>query len=74
MNKIIVRQNSLHGGETLYVGESERQAIKIARKYDCHDCRCGGPTIKQGVEQLIDWETTPAYQPAKKPTWIKEVN
>ncbi len=73
MGKMLtVTGNPFHRGTFLYVGLSEKQAVKVARKHDCSECRCGGPIITdEEGNQLHDWHATPPFHPASEPFWDK---
>ena len=66
-----VQQNRFHGERIYYHGTSLNQAIKIARRYDCVVCKCGGPYIIRDSDGagLAAWHVTPPFQPADKPFW-----
>jgi len=67
---ITVTANKFHGGDTLYEGVSQKQAVKAARRHDCHSCRCGGPVIIDGAgRKLYEWQATPPFQTANTPFW-----
>ena len=56
--------NRFHGGE------SEKQAIKAARKHDCQECLCGGPTIEREDGKILrNWQAAKPFMPANKPWW-----
>ena len=77
--EITVYTAEFHGGEIIYHGKSLKQAIRVARK-ECgsrwdSDCQCGGARIEVVEEdgtlwQLLDWQATPAFQPANEIKWI----
>ena len=68
--KYQVSMNMFHGGGMLYNGQSLNVAIRIARKHDCVECGCGGPTIKRSDGAcLFNWHATPPFQPANSPFW-----
>uniref|UniRef100_A0A6M3KKQ3 Uncharacterized protein n=1 Tax=viral metagenome TaxID=1070528 RepID=A0A6M3KKQ3_9ZZZZ len=70
--KITVTQNQFHGHSVLYEGKSETQAIRVARKYACVECRCGGPSItREDGANLIDWDAgKPFVQKEHSPFWV----
>lgn len=76
--EITVYTAEFHGSEVVYEGKSLKQAIKIARR-QCgsrpdSDCQCGGARIEvidDGMKyQLLDWQATPAFQPANEIKWM----
>ena len=72
MEKITVVDSKYRGSRKLYEGKSINQAIKIARR----NTGSGFNAEIYGIDDngneflLCDWETTPAFHPAKKPSWI----
>lgn len=68
--KIRVYGNKFHDQGLLWEGTSEKQAIRIARKYDCHECKCGGPSIvREDGSVLVDWQAAKPFCTANDPRW-----
>ena len=75
--EITVYTAKFHGGEIIYRGKSEKQAIRIARR-ECgsrwnSDCKCGGAVIQavdeDGTFRIHGWEATPPFQRANEIRW-----
>jgi len=74
--------HATYKGETIYEGESLKQAVRIARKHDCnrainpHGCGCGGPRIVEfgddgeGLQEYFEWNATAPFKPASEPFWM----
>lgn len=81
-NIITVTTPKFHGGNLLYKGKSEAQAIKAARRYPCSHwdsaCKCGGALIIReeadgSFSQLMEWEAKkPFTYNASKPWWAEQ--
>jgi len=62
MQKITVWQSKFHGGQVLYEGYSEAQAIRAARKHACIECQCGGPRIeREDGKRMYNWEAAQPF-------------
>lgn len=69
---ITVYKSRFHGGEILYQGKSEAQAIRIARRFDCKTCQCGGPRILTETHELFQWQAKkPFVYDDKRPFWVQ---
>ena len=68
-----VKQNPFHSDDVIYTGHSIKQAVKYARKYDCSDCKCGGPNIIRGSDKALyhGWEAKkPFVNNDSEPWWF----
>jgi hypothetical protein len=71
-----VCMNKFHDGYLLYRGKSLAQAIRVARRYDCDDCLCGGPSIVRDTDgaMLNNWQAAKPFHPANVAYWQGKVD
>ena len=59
-----VSRNKFHGDQVVYEGNSLIQAVKSARKIDCDECKCGGPSIRDNEtgEYYMGWNACKPFR------------
>lgn len=73
METYTVIANKFHGSDILYHGKSLAQAIRVARKHTCGECKCGGPEISRASDGAIylRWEAAKPFHQANEPFWCE---